>query len=171
MVTFSGRNQKGGGGERQVAKLLQAWWRQLDPQARFVRVPRSGGWLYGPEFGACGDVMAKADPPLVFGVEVKRHERWTMQNLLAGEPSPVWAWWRQCQDDAKKLGKEPMLWFRKNRQPWLVLLRRKYVAGLAIEPPDAVWPWGLRRAVDCQAVPVMYLGERLLAQPPSAFVG
>lgn len=168
-------NDKGNKGEREVAGLLKGWWTLVEPEGpdgdplEFVRTPLSGGWEFGATFKACGDIMTNA-VQFPFSVEVKREERWNLQRLLDGRSSPVWKFWRQCQRDAHKVGREPMLWFRQNRNPWLVMVRARYASSVAGAPaPDVVWPGGLRYQVDCQAVPVMYLGSRLLEVDPSVF--
>lgn len=166
--------QKGNGGEREVAGLLAPWWHEkvlLDGEpVRFVRTPMSGGWAYGASFKASGDIMTNA-PSFPFSVEVKRNEGWSLKVLLDGKPSPVWAFWRQCQHDAEKTGAEPMLWMRQNRRPWFVMMRKRYVTSLKLPAPDVVWPDRLRLQVDCQAVPVAYLSSNLLALKPQVFVG
>lgn len=127
---MSGR-QKGAGAEREVAKLLEGWWASLEPGVRFVRVPLSGGWgtpALRPDFQASGDLATTARR-FPWTVEVKRREGWSLKEFLAGRRSPVWGWWAQAERQAGECGKEPMLWFRANRQPWRVLV---------VEPPRAV---------------------------------
>lgn len=166
---------KGNAGEIEVAKLLKPWWSAFEPTApngkptNFVRVPLSGGWVYGESFAACGDIMTNA-AKFPFSVEVKRVEKWSLPVLLDAKPSPVWKFWRQCMKDAAKMEAEPMLWFRKNRMPWFVMLTQRYVNGLnGMTEPDVIFPRNLRRKVDCEEQPVMYLGKNFLANPPSIF--
>lgn len=167
-------NQKGSKGEREVSKLLLAWWEQYEPtvgdkKLRFVRTPLSGGWLHADGFNACGDIMTNS-LHFPFSVEVKRRETWSMKRFLDGKPSPVWSWWLQCQADARSARREPMLWFRQNRKPWMVLLRKDYASGLqGIDPPGAVWSDRLRMHVDCEEVPVLYLARTILGHSPSVF--
>lgn len=140
---------KGKTGEQEVAELLTAWWTQIEPDAIFKRTPGSGGWggrnnaEARAGFKLTGDVMttAKFWP---FDVEVKRREEWRYDRFADGRPSPVWLWWRQTQVSALTAvrienpkteaelfkGREPMLWFRQNRRPWYVLLRKGYVRSL-----------------------------------------
>lgn len=115
---------KGKAAERDVAAMLQAWWSHVEPAVRFVRTPQSGGWhepSVRAEFRACGDVMTTAES-FPWAVEVKRRERWSLAWLLGGRPSPVWAWWRQTVTDAETAGLHPMLWLRRSREPWRVML-------------------------------------------------
>lgn len=161
-----GGQRKGKGGEREVATLLQQWWGQLEPGTKFVSTPKSGGWLHNAEFEVSGDVVTTAEL-FPFSVEVKRNEQWSIERLLAGKASPVWGFWKQCQNDAAKVSKEPMLWFRKNRKPWMVMLREEYVFEVqGVKKPDVVY-----RGIDveCGAKPVIYLGDKLLSHEPKIF--
>lgn len=129
-----GRHAKGKGarGELQVIKLVQPWWRRLEPEAVFVRTPGSGGWRHAPAFKARGDLLV--DPQTTklfpFSVECKWQEGWGT-GLLFGDytgkrhgddSSPIWGWWAQCCEAARVDGLLPMLWFRKNSSPWYVMI-------------------------------------------------
>lgn len=109
-------SKKGPSGELEVAKILQPWWRQLEPAAQFVRTPGSGGWRHARIFGSRGDLMADKETCKLFpfSLEVKRREGWTYDWFLGFKPSPVWKWWKQTQQAATDDGRRPMLWFRKN---------------------------------------------------------
>lgn len=162
-------NLKGNGGENEVAKLIKPWWRTFEPDCQFVRTPKSGGWMHGPGFDMCGDLMSNARY-WPFSVEVKRQEGWSVRELFKGRASPVWGWWRQCQRDAEKTEREPMLWFRKNYRPWFVIIRRDYATSVAgLRAPDVVWQRRLNLRVDCQEIPVLYLGANVLAHDPRIF--
>lgn len=125
--------------------------------------------MHGQGFDMCGDLMSNAKR-WPFSVEVKRQEDWSVRELFTGRPSPVWGWWRQCQKDAAKTGREPMLWFRKNRRPWFVIMRRNYVTRInGMRAPDVVWQSRLNLRVDCQEIPVLYMGANLLELPPGIF--
>src|ERR1700690_1064541 len=58
-----------------------------------------------------------------FVVEVKRREAWSLDRLLKGKKSPVQGWWKQCCKSAEEMGGKPLLIFRKNKEPWLVMGR------------------------------------------------
>lgn len=113
---------KGAGAELEVGRILTPWWRRLEPEARFVRTPGSGGWRHAKGFRARGDLVH--DPECVklwpFSLEVKRREGWSELNFQTGGRSPVWQWWLQTQRAALDDCRRPMLWFRKN-QPSHVL--------------------------------------------------
>lgn len=156
------KNTKGDAGEREVAKLIANWWpeKQLsDGRAvLFVRTPKSGGWAYGAEFNVKGDLTTNAER-FPFCIEVKRRENWTLQRFVEGRPSPVWTWWRQCQRDARAVELEPMMWFRQNRKPWMVLVRASLLLELDLPNPLHQWDSSLRFVVDCQEMPVMFVGS------------
>jgi len=125
-VVFGSRG-KGSAAEIEIAKLIETWWRQLEPNCRVCRTPLSGGWG-GKDlragFRASGDLMTTAKR-FPFTVEVKRRENWTWKTLLAGKPSPVWGWWQQAIGQAAEVTDvqlEPLLVWRKNREPWHVMV-------------------------------------------------
>lgn len=115
--------RKGNRGELEVAKLLQAWWCQHEPDAEFVRVPLSGGWATSKvrgEFRASGDLMTTAST-FPFTIEAKRREAFTWKNVLAGRRSPLWKWWEQAIEQGVEAKLEPLLWARKKGEPWRVV--------------------------------------------------
>jgi hypothetical protein len=117
--------QKGSGAEREVAKAIQTWWQFVDSSAKFVRTPLSGGWSTPQvrgEFRASGDLMTTS-VKFPYCVEIKRREAWSMMSIVENKPSPVWKWWEQTEKAAREAKLAPMLWFRKNREPWLIMLR------------------------------------------------
>lgn len=122
----SGRKSrvKGASAEREVAVLLEAWWGQLEPGCKFKRTPVSGGWS-SPDvrmaFQTAGDLVTTAKR-FPWSVEVKRREGFDIENVRHGRRSPVWGWWEQTRKAAKEMGKEPMLWFRKNNSRWFLML-------------------------------------------------
>jgi hypothetical protein len=184
---------KGNGGEREVARKLEPWWRKVEPTATFIRTPQSGGWStvqVRQEFRASGDIMTTGIR-FPFAVEVKRREGWSPANFVAGKKSPVWGWWREAQVEAAELGAEPMLWVRKNAERrrgkgsgggtlpplWTVLLRRDYVLELCkagsgnVITPDIFWHVDtLGVGVDIgDAMPVGFVEHSLLGTDPAKF--
>lgn len=134
---MANKKTKGPVAEREVAKIIIPWWGIIEPDAKFVRTPLSGGW--GDDdtrsgFMATGDLMTTS-LTFPFDVEVKRREGWSEDTLVNGEPCPVWKWWQQTQRAARLSKREPMLWFRHNRKPWMVMLREQYVASLFCGTP------------------------------------
>ena len=166
---------KGAVAEREVAAILQTWWRQIEPECLFVRAPASGGWQ-GPKareaFNAAGDLMSTAQR-WPFCVEVKRRENWSMRNLAAGMPSPVWSWWRQAQKAATEVHKVPLLVFRKSREPWRVIVPERVLMRVRNHWPlqrlmdhDTGWaPVDLLRVKVGQHPAMTSLERLLLVQP------
>jgi hypothetical protein len=121
-------SQKGGIGEREVAGIISPWWCEYEPGTEFVRTPKSGGWGAAAAFKATGDLMTTS-VTFPFDVEVKRREKeWSLPMILRGTGN-AFKWWIQCQEGAIKSNREPMLWMRKNRQPWWLMMRRLFVEG------------------------------------------
>lgn len=137
---------KGSVAEREVAALLAAWWRPLEPSTEFVRTPLSGGWsspTVRGGFRASGDIMTTS-PTFPFTVEVKRRESFAWATLLAGRASPVWGWWAQATKAAREQGGHPMLWLKRNGERWRVALPADIVEGLgALIPGRFAYATGL----------------------------
>jgi hypothetical protein len=120
---------KGNRGELDVAKVFSMWCGEL-----VRRTPMSGGWS-SAKFGVTADLVCtkKAFP---FHVEVKHREGWTLDDLVTGaredHDKSIVQWWLQCltscpADSAQEYLKVPLLVFRRNRQPWLVMVREEDV--------------------------------------------
>lgn len=168
--------KKGNVAELDVARDCQAWWSRVEPGCRFVRTPRSGGWQHSAEFDAAGDLMVAHAPRWPWCVEVKRREAWDVGRLLGHQSTPPWRWWAGAVRDARKVQREPMLWFRQNRRPWLVMLGRELVE--RVLPRGAYVTWHvelLRRAGvpdDAMEVPAaLMVADALLARDPRLFAG
>ena len=162
---------KGRRAEREVAKLLADWWGQLEPKCEFKCTPLSGGWggrdggaHVRAHFKASGDLMTTATR-FPFTVEVKHREQWSMKNLVAGKPTPPWDWWIQSQRQATEESGVSMLWFKKNRYPWMVGLPE----GFLDITPDLYVPSSildLKTTPYGDIVPAFFFGERLLELKP-----
>ena len=85
------QRRKGAAAEREVLKLLGAELGQM--LTRNLQQTREGG----------ADCLAIKG----FAVEVKRQERLSRP-----------AWWRQACEQAQRVGAEPMLLYRRNRETW-----------------------------------------------------
>jgi hypothetical protein len=170
---------KGAKAELDVCRTFGDWWGQVEPGCIFVRSPGSGGWGNAKsrgEFEASGDIMTSAKH-FPFCVEVKHREGWAESTFRSGRPSPVWGWWRQCQRAADEMGRVPMLWFRRNREAWRVMVPSDYagggfvtIGGGGLEPSR--WNPRLlrRRGVDYgKRVPVWFGAIQLLTCPPARF--
>jgi hypothetical protein len=167
---------KGPRGELEVAKIVQEWWRNYEPEAIFVRTPGSGGWHGRNQRGAAiraghnvsGDVTTSSTS-FPFCVEVKRVEDFDMDNLVecsCVRPSPVWKWWLQVQREAGEVQKEPMLWFRQNRKPWMVIVALSYARENITVSPVVTWTTRQLLNINCGASPVMYAAKDLLRMDP-----
>lgn len=118
---------KGSRAELDVARVFSEW---CGEEVR--RTPLSGGWSTS-RFGVTGDLVC-ANRVFPFHVEIKHREGWCIDDLITGvradHDKSIVQWWRQCVESCpKKRGKnglvmyrkEPLLVFRRNRQPWLVM--------------------------------------------------
>lgn len=121
------QREKGKTAERDVAKRLGKWWESVEPGCRFVPTPSSGGWhgraggQIRADFRASGDLMTTARR-FPYAVEVKHRQGWAYESLLYCDDSPVWKWWQQAVGAADEMALQPMLWMRRNRGKWLVVL-------------------------------------------------
>lgn len=166
---------KGSKAEIEIAKRLKAWWSPFEP-AEFVRTPLSGGWG-GKDlragFRASGDVMTTAQK-FPFTIEVKRREGWSWTNLLAGKASPVWGYWKQAVGQAKEMGGIPLLFFRKNRELWSLMM--PHVAHIqaknAYAPNDITMAWFSGALVPYSAGchPLVVTADWFFATPPSSWM-
>jgi hypothetical protein len=162
---------KGNRAELEVAAIIEPWWSPYEKGCRFKRTPLSGGWgdrdVRGA-FNASGDLMTTAKR-FPFCVEVKRRENWKLHQLEAGKRSPVWRWWRQTQEAASECSLEPMMWFRQNRRPWVVMLREFFA--LRLTPcPRPVMTWNTLDVDVGDAHPIVLAASDLLALSPKHIV-
>lgn len=172
--------RKGNAAELEVASLNQFWWRRLalseqatpdGEQAEFIRTPQSGGWStrrVRGNYRVAGDISSTSNS-WPFTVEVKRREKWTMTNLVAGRASPVWEWWEQCVKAANEELGIPMLWLRRNKMPWMVLLPEDIAAPImGIGNSDIYWASrpAIARLQSTGIHPIGYLGDKLVKTDP-----
>lgn len=168
-------HRKGPIGENEVVHLLSDWWGQMEPEAKFKRTPKSGGWGNADVRGdmkVAGDICTTSQR-WPFTVEVKRREAWTFGAFCEGRLSPVWKWWRQCIDAAAEEDRIPLLWARKNRRPWIVLAPERLLVPLLIErgmEPDVVFIKLSARVDDGDIRPACITGTKFLSLPPQAWV-
>lgn len=176
MASGRASKNKGARGELLVRDLLRDWWRQYDPEARFERTPGSGGWDKDGDFGVAGDLVTNS-VSFPFSVEVKWRESVSFPVFFDSRRSPVWAWWRQCLADAASSGvrgREPMLWARKSRMDWVVLMSHRYVQRLGLLErfaPDHQLDEGklTERGIEFVELPVVYYAKRVLKLSPKVF--
>jgi Holliday junction resolvase len=120
--------QKGASFERKVAKFVSDWW-GIDAH----RTPQSGGLRWSKDARVTGDIVAPADSNFPFSIECKKHEGWTLENLLKGT-GEITDWWKQAHADAQKVDKLPLLIFSKNRSPVYFMLPVEQWAKLEMSP-------------------------------------
>ncbi len=124
---------KGNKAENEVCAILSAWqfperWTQaaaakakadeLPFRRRFTSTkPLDGTWA------GAGDILAPQDHLFPWAVECKKIEGWTLDGALSNEKWPVWGWWGQCMLQADATARWPLLFFSRNRYPWLVMAR------------------------------------------------
>lgn len=124
---------KGSRAELDVAKMFSEWCGEV-----VRRTPQSGGWS-NARFGVTADLVC-ANKAFPFSVEVKCREGWLIDDLVTGvrkdHDKSIVQWWKQCVESCPKRKrtpsrntntieylKEPLLVFRRNHQPWLVMVR------------------------------------------------
>ena len=109
---------RGQRGEYQARDEFKAWWGGV-----FTKTPGSGAFATitnRRDLNVSGDVSSD-DPSFPWCIEVKYVENWDFIKTLKGQGVVFAEWWQQtinqCDD-----GKQPILLFRKNRQPWFYML-------------------------------------------------
>jgi hypothetical protein len=119
---------KGNRAELDVAGMFSEWCGEV-----IRRTPQSGGWS-NAQFGVTADLVC-ANPNFNYHCEIKHREGWILDDLVTGtrrdHDKSIVQWWSQCLKSCPKkaaplasvLAKEPLLVFRRNRQPWLVMIR------------------------------------------------
>jgi len=162
-------NTKGSKAELEVRNLIRGWWGPYEPTTQIERTPQSGGWHASAGFRVSGDLVFSEASAFPWSVEVKRRERWSPTRFLCGHASPVWDWWVQSERDAAKVDRYPMLWARRGRSAWLVLVPLAQVRVVAGAPPPrfVIAPQFRHTARGVVALPVGYLGADILGTNPA----
>lgn len=107
--------RKGSRYERHVVKLLTE-----ATDESFRRVPASGGFnKHGPqkvaEHAFSGDVVCNNNS-FIFSVEAKSQIKFSFTAALKNPDTAAFTlWWKQCVEDARTIGKLPMMFFKPNR--------------------------------------------------------
>lgn len=150
--------RKGNSNEREVAKLLAAWW----GSGEWMRTPSSGGWgrskQVRDDFNAAGDIVTTAtDFP--FCVEVKSEEGWELEQLLRSpDKCPIARWWKQAAEETPE-GKHPLLLFTRKLRPWYAMFQ---TAWLIPHLPAQTWTLWIQGPVH------LVLAEALLSVPKTS---
>ena len=107
---------KGKNYERLVAKKLGEWWGEP-----FRSTPGSGALHWEKDNRVAGDIVPPVDSKFPFTVECKKREGWYFDAII-NETGEIPEWWQQSVDDGKRVDREPILIFSKNRSPNYVML-------------------------------------------------
>ena len=117
--------KKGKAGEKEVCALLESFFGK-----KFYRTLGSGAdskIFEGsqPEFitrNQAGDIVCE-DQDFPFVVEVKRRGEISLWNILTGNDAELLSWIDQVEDDAKRVNKTPILFFRQDGKQWVFGLK------------------------------------------------
>jgi hypothetical protein len=155
---------KGANAELEIAKMLQGWWANYEPDTKFARTPGSGGWgskELRAGFKASGDLMVTSGN-FPFVVEVKRREAGSDQFIKSDgttRPHPAWGWWVQATKAAAEMGGVPLLVFRRSRAEWRAFLPRAFAEQTRLHvgmwEADVEGCWSMRpppKIADCAPV-------------------
>lgn len=85
-----------------------------------------------------GDLLHKPLPGILcpFAVEVKKVEGWSLDGM-GNDRWPVWDWWLQAVEQARKASLHPLLVFSRNRQPDRIMLTKELATCLKLKPKHA----------------------------------
>lgn len=167
---MSNGRRKGSKAELEVCADIKRWWDPVEV-AEWARTPLSGGWgkpQVRAGFRASGDLMTTAER-FPFVVEVKRREGWAWSTLAAGRPCPVWGWWRQAIKSAREMGGVPLLFFRKNNEPWWAMLPVKFTVTREVLLLGRWHPVHLARVDYGGELPTLFLASDFFAWSPTRF--
>lgn len=110
MATRINVRAKGQTGEREVATLLNGVVKRiLEERGQVLDKPLVQRNQNQSAVG--GDDLSNT---FEFAIEIKRHEK--------DSPGEVEKWWKQCLKSASESHKTPVLIYRKNRRPWVVMM-------------------------------------------------
>lgn len=124
-----GKN-KGGEFERLICRKLTKWVTGKEDPLIFWRSASSGAHATqknkaGKESKMYGDIMS-IDPAGDFltnkyVIECKHYKNYCFEDFLVLDKGKVADWWKQVEGDALKADKEPMLIFKRNNYPILIM--------------------------------------------------
>lgn len=165
--------QKGNAAEREVAKILSAWF-----GADFKRVPNSGALRWSGVSWVYGDLLPPEGFPGI--LESKHYAEIDLDGLLRLKPTDAnpLGWWGQVVSDVKRcyedtgLALQPILIFKANRRPRRIVLEECFFRKLYREsPPLRAIPYlALNRPEILGRVVIMDLEQFLGIVEPESFV-
>lgn len=164
---------KGSNAERELAKLLSAWY-----QEEFKRVPSSGALRWGGASWVYGDILPPESFPGI--LESKHYKEVDTDGLLRLKPTdhnPL-GWWLQVVSDVKRcyedtgLALQPLLVFKANRRPRRLAIEACFFRKLCREcqPLKAAPYLALNRPEFFGRVVIMDLELFLSIVDPESFV-
>ncbi len=107
---------KGSEFERKTAKALSSWWGES-----FTRTPASGGLRWGSDNRVAGDIVCPPESLYPFTTECKKHEDWSLEQVLKGTGN-VEKWWTQSVNDGLRVDRKPVVIFSKNFAPSYLMI-------------------------------------------------
>lgn len=109
---------KGKRKEREVAHLIQEWWKI----GEFRPAPESGAWDRGGHFKMKGDIVA-TDDKFPFCIEIKNREDWKFSVSVSSDRSALHRCWEQTLRESAEAKLEPMLLFTRNYHPLFMAIK------------------------------------------------
>lgn len=110
---MSNGKKKGNKAERELCKWFQQW-----TGFPFTRVPASGGLRWKNTNATAGDIICddeRHSRRFQFSVESKSYKDINFEHLILGNKSiKILDFWKQCNEDAERSGKVPILFMRYN---------------------------------------------------------
>jgi hypothetical protein len=105
--------KKGNKAERELCKFWEQW-----TDYKFTRVPASGGLRWKNTNATAGDIICDHEihsRRFQFSVESKSYKDINFEHILLGNKKcDVLKFWQQCNDDAERSNKVPILFMRYN---------------------------------------------------------
>jgi hypothetical protein len=130
---------KGSSFERLVCKKLTKWVTGKEDPLIFWRSASSGAHATqknkaGKESKMYGDIMS-IDPAgefltNKFVIECKSYKTYDLEKFLFQDKGLIQEWWNQVVGDSLKADKDPMLIFKKNNSPIIILLYDEYLTDI-----------------------------------------
>jgi hypothetical protein len=121
----------------QICRAISLWlFPAMDPKTSVYDLPfRTRSTCIMPVEGHWrgeGDILNRPDIDFRLCIEVKKHERWDLDGLLANDKSPIHSWWEQSVEQADKVDMHPLLLFSRNRRKTYCLMRQDTADHLCI---------------------------------------
>lgn len=118
---------KGNRFENLVGRLLSGWLTNGDDKTQLIPTRLSGGWMKSTAYRQAGDLAPNGPAGetfrRLFVVECKHHKKDLLWRLYTSESiDSIQGWWAQLEEEAERVGCNPMLVFRQNTRPIMVVL-------------------------------------------------